>query len=208
MTYRAQSQSSDERLAGFVYRFIPAQDAAKSVETFLLLHGTGGDENDLLSLGQMLAGGRRDVALLSPRGQALESAMPRFFRRLAEGVFDKADLIRRTHELAAFIERATQRYTLDEKGVTAIGFSNGANIAASILLLRPGLLRRAVLFHAMVPLVPGVLPDLSGTSVFLGAGRLDPIVPTENTEQLAAMLSEAGAEVELFWHMGGHSLTH
>jgi predicted esterase len=156
----------------------------------------------------VLAGGRRDVALLSPRGQVLESGMPRFFRRLAEGVFDEADLIRRTHELAGFIEQATQRYTLDENRITAIGFSNGANIAASVLLLRPGLVRRAVLFHAMVPLVHGELPDLSGTSVFLGAGRLDPIVPTENTERLAAMLREAGAEVELFWHMGGHSMTH
>jgi phospholipase/carboxylesterase len=208
MIYEADNHSSNERLARFIYCFIPAHDAAKSVETFLLLHGTGGDENDLLSLGQMLAGGRRDVALLSPRGQVLESGMPRFFRRLAEGVFDEADLIRRTHELAGFIEQAAQKYTLDENRVTAIGFSNGANIAASILLLRPGLLRRAVLFHAMVPLVPGELPDLSGTSVFLGAGRLDPIVPTENTERLAAMLREAGVEVELFWHMGGHSLTH
>jgi predicted esterase len=208
MTHKAQSQSSDARLAGFVYRFIPAQDAAKSVETFLLLHGTGGDENDLLPLGQMLADARRDVALLSPRGRVLESGMPRFFRRLSEGVFDEADLVRRTHELAAFIEQATEKYTLDEQRVTAIGFSNGANIAASILLLRPGLLRRAVLFHAMVPLVLGELPDLSGTSVFLGAGRLDPIVPTENAERLAEMLREAGAEAELFWHRGGHSLTH
>ena len=207
MIYEPDNHSSIERLAGFIYRFVPAHDAAKSVEGFLLLHGTGGDENDLLSLGQMLAGGRRDVALLSPRGQVLESGMPRFFRRLAEGVFDEADLICRTHELAGFIEQATHKYTLDENRVTAIGFSNGANIAASILLLRPGLLRRAVLFHAMVPLVPGELPDLSGTSGFIGAGRFDPIVPTENTERLAAMLREAGAEVELFWHMGGHSLT-
>lgn len=204
MTY----QSSAAPLAGFVYRFLPAQDATQPVETFLLLHGTGGDENDLLPLGHMLAGERRDVALLSPRGRVLEGGMPRFFRRLAEGVFDEADLIRRTHELAEFIEGATKRYALGEKRITAIGFSNGANIAASLLLMHPGLLRRAVLLHAMVPLTPEDLPDLSGTSVFLGAGCFDQIVPLENTERLAAMLREAKAEVELFWHPGGHTLTH
>lgn len=159
MIYEAQNQSSNARLAGFSYRFVPAQAAANSVETFLLLHGTGGDENDLLPLGRMLSGERRDVALLSPRGQVVESGMPRFFRRLAEGVFDEADLIRRTQALAAFIEQATQRYTLDENRLTAVRFSNGANIAASILAVDPGLLRRAVLFHAMVPLVLGELPD-------------------------------------------------
>jgi predicted esterase len=121
MIHESLNESSNARSGGFIYRFIPAHDAAKSVETFLLLHGTGGDENDLLSLGQTLAGGRRDVALLSPRGQVLESGMPSFFRRLAEGVFDEPDLVRRAHELAAFIAQAVQQYTLDQHRITASG---------------------------------------------------------------------------------------
>jgi phospholipase/carboxylesterase len=191
-------------LAGFIHRIVKPGDIPG--EIFLLLHGTGGDENDLVPLGQVLAGRRTDVALLAPRGQVLERGMPRFFRRLAEGVFDEADLIRRTQDLAGFIEQAAKQYGFTETPITAIGFSNGANIGASLLLLRPEVLNRAVLFHAMVPLVPTELPDLHGKSVFLGAGRLDPLIPTGNTEQLAELLRQAGAEVELFWHDGGHQL--
>lgn len=191
----------------FIHRFVPTTDASSGVETYLLLHGTGGDENDLLPLGLMLAGDARHIALLSPRGRVSERGAARFFRRLAEGVFDEADLRKRTHELAGFIERSVRNYTLDAGNITAVGYSNGANIAASLLLLRPAVLRRAVLLHAMVPLVPDELPDLSGTEIFLAAGRNDPIIPPENTERLAAMLKRAGAEVELFWHAGGHGLT-
>lgn len=191
----------------FMHRFLPAKDASSKVETYLLLHGTGGDENDLLPFGQMLAGAAKNIALLSPRGRVLENGAPRFFRRLAEGVFDEADLRARTHELGDFIERSARRYELDARNITAVGYSNGANIAASLLLLRPGVLRRAVLFHAMVPFMPDELPDLSGTRVFLAAGRFDPLIPPDNTERLAAMLKAAGAEVELFWHKGGHQLT-
>jgi predicted esterase len=169
----------------------------------LLLHGTGGSEYDLLHVGRNLLPG---AALLSPRGKILENGMPRFFRRLAEGVFDEEDLVRRTHELADFVGAAAKQYQFDASRVVAVGYSNGANIAASMLLLRPEILSGATLFRAMVPLAPEKLPDLSGRPVFLAAGRNDPIIPPENTEQLAAMLKEAGAEVSLKWNEGGHQL--
>jgi len=202
-----REQADDRPEGDFIHRFIPAQNVSSQAETYLLLHGTGGDENDLLPLGRMLAGDRKDICFLSPRGRVLENGAPRFFRRLAEGVFDEADLRRRTHELADFIERSAQRYKLDPQNITVIGYSNGANIAASLLLLRPAILRRAVLLHAMVPLVPDELPDLSEAKIFLAAGRFDPIIPPDNSERLAAMLKQAGAEVEIFWHAGGHELT-
>ena len=188
---------------GFIHQFLPASSPQRT-DTLLLLHGTGGDENDLLPLGRMLAS---DSNLLSPRGKVLENGMPRFFRRLSEGVFDVPDLIARTHELADFIQGATDAYGLDAARVTAVGFSNGANIAAALLLLRPGALKSAVLLHAMVPLVPDTLPDLAGSRVFLGAGRQDPIAPPAETEQLAALLRRAGADVTVHWQPGGHSLT-
>lgn len=189
---------------GFTHQFLPASSPQRT-DTLLLLHGTGGDENDLLPLGRMLAS---DANLLSPRGKVLENGMPRFFRRLSEGVFDVPDLIARTHELADFIQAATDAYGLDAARVTAVGFSNGANIAAALLLLRPGVLKSAVLLHAMVPLVPDTLPDLAGTRVFLGAGRQDPIAPPAETEQLAALLCRAGADVTIHWQPSGHSLNH
>lgn len=188
---------------GFIHQFISAS-SPQSADTLLLLHGTGGDENDLLPLGRMLA---PDANLLSPRGKVLENGMPRFFRRLSEGVFDVPDLIARTHALADFIHAATDAYGLDAARITAVGFSNGANIAAALLLLRPGALKSAVLLHAMVPLVPDTLPDPAGTRVFLGAGRQDPIASPEETERLAALLRRAGVDVTVHWQPGGHSLT-
>ncbi len=170
----------------------------------LLLHGTGGNEDDLLDMGRHLFPG---AALLSPRGKILENGMPRFFRRLAEGVFDEEDLIRRTHELADFIGAAAMQYQFEASRVVAVGYSNGANIAASMLLLRPEILSAAVLFRAMVPLIPEKLPNLSSRPVLLAAGRHDPIIPPENTERLAAMLAEAGAHVSLKWSEGGHQLS-
>jgi predicted esterase len=145
--------------------------------------------------------------MLSPRGKVLERGAPRFFRRLAEGVFDQEDLARRTDELAEFIEAATRTYQLERDGLVAVGFSNGANIAASVLLRRAGLLRGAVLFSPMVPFEPDALPRLDGTSVFIGAGRADPIAPPVHAERLAALLREAGADVTLHWDAGGHTLT-
>ncbi len=188
---------------GFIHRWLPAQPGSQA-PTLLLLHGTGGDEDALLDLGRMLAPG---AALLSPRGNVLEHGMPRFFRRIAEGVFDLDDLTRRTHELAAFVEAAATAYGFDPRQVIAVGFSNGANIAASTLLLHPDLLAGAVLFHPMVPFVPEVLPNLAGKPIFIGAGRTDPLVPTQETERLAALFQQAGASLTVFWQPGGHEVS-
>ncbi len=184
----------------FVHRFVPGE---KPGTTLLLLHGTGGDEQDLLPLGELLAPG---AARLSPRGKVLERGAPRFFRRLAEGVFDLDDLRARTHELADFLAAATRVYGFDSARVVAVGYSNGANIAASLLLLRPGTLAGAALLRAMVPLVPEPLPDLGGTPVFLAAGRADPIALAAETERLADLLRRAGADVTLHWTRAGHGL--
>jgi predicted esterase len=186
----------------FVHQFVPA--TKPDVPTLVLLHGTGGDEHDLLPLGHALVPG---AALLSPRGQVLEHGMPRFFRRLAEGVFDVDDLIQRSQKLAEFVVAASQTYGLDPSQVIAVGFSNGANIAASVLLLHPLIFAGAVLLAPMVPLEPDTLPVLDAKPVFIGAGQRDPLVPIENTERLAQMLRDAGAMVTLHWHPGGHALT-
>jgi glyoxalase family protein len=185
----------------FVHQFIPAQ--AEGAPTLLLLHGTGGNEHDLLDLGRKLY---PQAALLSPRGQVLENGMPRFFRRLAEGVFDLDDLRQRTHDLAAFVAAASATYHFDPQRVIAVGYSNGANIAASMLLLHPQVLAGAVLFHAMVPLEPEQLPDLHGVPVFMGAGRSDSMIAPQQTERLAQLLQQAGADVVLHWEPGSHAL--
>ncbi len=185
---------------GFIHRFLPGASGGSPV--LLLLHGTGGDENDLIPLGQELLPG---AALLSVRGKVLENGMPRFFRRLAEGVFDLEDLERRTEELARFIEKAREQYAFTGK-VIAVGYSNGANIAASLILRDPRHLSAAVLFRAMVPFTPDTLPDLSGLSLFMSAGQRDSIVPAANTRQLASMFESAGAAVATHWHPGGHEL--
>jgi len=191
---------------GFIHRYLPPAAGAElaSSTTLLLLHGTGGDEEDLIPLGRALVPG---AGLLSPRGNVLERGAPRFFHRLAEGVFDQEDLARRTEELAQFIEAAARTYELDRTGIVAVGFSNGANIAASLLLRRPGLLRGAVLLSPMIPFEPDTLPDLTGTSVFIGAGRADSIAPPAQAEHLAELLRRAGAAVMIHWEPGGHSLS-
>ena len=188
---------------GFAHNYVPSSDEA-GADTLLLLHGTGGDENDLLPLGKML---RPNANLLSPRGKVLENGMPRFFHRLSEGVLDIPDLIVQTQALAGFVADAATVYGFDPARVTAAGFSNGANIAGALLLLHPGVLRAAVLLHPMVPLVPETLPTLMGTAVFIGAGRLDPLAAVAETERLAALLRSAGAEVTIAWQPGSHSLT-
>jgi predicted esterase len=200
------ARASTSESLNFIHRFIPAAGAAaaQAGPVLLLLHGTGGSEEDLLDLGQSLLPG---AAMLSPRGKILENGMPRFFRRLAEGVFDEKDLILRTHELADFVEAAAKHYAFDPRNVIAAGYSNGANIAASTLLLRPGVLRGGALLRAMTPLVPETLPNLAGASVFLASGRADPIVPTSSVERLAALLRKANAEVSQYWSPGGHHLT-
>jgi len=187
---------------GFIHRFIPGEETDPPL-TLLLLHGTGGDETDLLEVGRQLAPA---AALLSPRGKVLEHGMPRYFRRLAEGVFDLDDLRARTHELADFVEAAAQQYRLASDHIVAVGFSNGANIAASILLLRPQVLAGAVLFRPMVPLTPETMPSLRGKPVLLAAGRMDPIVRPEEAERLQRLLAQAGAKVTLHWEEAGHGL--
>jgi phospholipase/carboxylesterase len=190
-----------ERDPGFVHRFFPGETGV----TLLLLHGTGGDENDLVPLGRELA---PEAAILSPRGKVSEYGAARFFRRLAEGVFDHEDLVFRTHELAGFVEATAGEYGFDPSKLVAVGYSNGANVAASLMLLHPGLLRAAVLFRAMVPFEPEETPDLSGMPVFLAAGRRDRMIPPENTERLAEILRQAGADLDLRWRSAGHPLTY
>jgi predicted esterase len=186
----------------FVHRYEPPPPGG-SGETLLLLHGTGGNENDLLPIGRAVAPG---AGLLAPRGRVLEHGMARFFRRLAEGVFDLADLRARSHELADFVAHEAKRYAFDPARVVAVGFSNGANIAGAVMLLRPETLAGAILLRPMVPLTPERPPSLAGRRVLVAAGRSDPVVPASQSEALAALLGSAGAEVTLHWSPGGHTL--
>jgi predicted esterase len=186
---------------GFVHRFVPG--TRPGATPVLLLHGTGGNEDDLLSLGRTLAPG---APLLSPRGQVLENGMPRFFRRLAEGVFDVDDLKLRAQQLARFIADARQTYDLGDVPPIAVGFSNGANIAAALLLLHPRSLSAGLLLRPMVPLVPDPLPALHDIRVLIAAGRLDSVVSPDQSQALADLLAQAGAEVSVHWSNAGHNL--
>ena len=184
----------------FIHEFVPGT----SNRSLLLLHGTGGNERDLIPFGRELD---PDAALLSPRGKVLENGMPRFFRRLAEGIFDLEDLKYRTNELADFVAAAAQHYGFATDNVVAVGYSNGANIAASMLLLRPEILSAAILFRAMVPLIPDTPPNLSAVRVWIGAGMNDPIIPTSETKRLAELLRNAGTDVTMRFFQAGHELT-
>jgi phospholipase/carboxylesterase len=186
---------------GFEHLFEPGT----SGWTLLLLHGTGGDERDLVPLGRQLAPA---AALLSPRGKVLENGMPRFFRRLAVGQLDIPDLLERTDELAAFAGAAAAAYELDPARIVALGFSNGANIAASLLLRRPEVLRGAALLRPMLPYEPDEAPDLDGTDVLVDAGASDEYSSLDQTERLVQVLREAGARVAVHVEPGaGHGLT-
>jgi phospholipase/carboxylesterase len=203
---------------GFIHRFMPSTNEerearTKTIEqgskgkvftTFLLLHGTGGNEEDLIPLAYELD---QRAAILSPRGKVLENGMPRFFRRLAEGVFDIEDLKFRTNELADFVKNASKAYQFNLQRIVAIGYSNGANMAASMLLLRPEILSAAILFRAMVPLVPDILPGLTNKHIFMSSGLYDPIVPKQEAERLFSLFKNAGAKVSLSWQDSGHELT-
>lgn len=184
----------------FIHLYEPGGDPARA--PLLLLHGTGGDERDLIGLGRAVAPG---AALLSPRGKVLEGPMPRFFRRLSEGVFDEDDLRRRTHELADFIEASRARYGLQQP--VAVGFSNGANIAASLLLLRPEVLAGAALLRAMSPFAQPLQADLTGKRVLILSGAMDPIVPADDVGRLAKTLSGNGASVDHRTLPAGHGLS-
>lgn len=191
--------ATDGGAVGDVHRFVPGSTGA----TLLVLHGTGGDENDLLPLAARLAPGAN---LLAPRGPVSEHGMPRFFRRLAVGVFDEADLARRTGELGRFLGAAAARYAFDPRRVLALGYSNGANLAASLLLTDGAALAGGVLLRPVLPFEPPRLPDLAGKKVYLAAGRHDPYAPVARVEALAEQLRRAGAVVELAWTDGGHGL--
>jgi len=185
---------------GFVHRFEPATTPARP--PLLLLHGTGGDENDLVPLGARIGPGS---ALLSPRGKVRENGMPRFFRRVSEGVFDLDDLKARAHELGDFVERARTAYALEKP--IAVGFSNGANIATALMLLRPEALAGAILMRGTVPFVPDEVPHLSGVPVLILSGAADPLVAAESAAALADLLTQAGAEVSAVEIDAGHGLT-
>lgn len=172
--------------------------------TLLLLHGTGGNEFDLLPIAEMIDA---EASILGVRGNVLENGMPRFFKRLAEGVFDEEDLIFRTKELHEFLDEAAETYGFDLRKLVAVGYSNGANIAASLLFHYQDALKNAILFHPMVPRRGIKLPDLSGTNVFIAAGKNDPICPPEEAMELQTLLVNANASVEMHWGFSGHQLT-
>jgi phospholipase/carboxylesterase len=176
----------------------------QSKPTLLLLHGTGGTEQDLLPLAERID---LDASVLSVRGNVSENGMPRFFRRLAEGVFDEEDLIYRTEELYKFLDQAAEEYEFDRDNIVAVGYSNGANIAASLMFHYKDALRAASLHHPMVPRRGIDLPDLIGKDVLIAAGKNDPICPPQESEELYSLLDNAGANVEMHWENGGHQLT-
>lgn len=189
-------------LADFVHVYEPAADPGSP--TLLLLHGTGGDEHDLVPVGRRLAPGAN---ILSPRGRVLERGMARFFTRQAPRVFDPEELRQRTAELTHFVGAAAGHYGFDAARVVGVGFSNGANMAACLLLLAPGLLRAAVLFSALRPIDLAHAPDLREVPVFITGGRADRMIEMERTAELAAYLQEAGATVEARWTDSGHTVT-
>lgn len=197
-----EEQGESNSPLGFIHRFVPSRERPPPI-TLLLLHGTGGNEDDLLQLGHELSS---KAALLSPRGKALENGMPRFFRRLAEGVFDIDDLVFRTRELADFAEAASRIYGFDPERVVAVGYSNGANIASSLLLLSPGALAGGVLLRPMVSFVPKKLPDLSDVNVLIAGGLKDQIVPREQTEKLLDIFKRCHADAKLHWEDSTHAI--
>ena len=193
---------------GFTHIFISPSTGSNNNDltkklTIVLFHGTGGNEEDLIFLGKEI---EPNASILSPRGKVLENGMPRFFRRLAEGVFDIEDLKFRTYELADFIRKCSLHYKFNLNQTIAVGFSNGANIGASILLLRSEVLQGAILFRSMVPLVPKILPDLSNKKILLSEGLQDPIVSRTEAENLYRLFQKANANITLKWQSSSHNL--
>jgi phospholipase/carboxylesterase len=176
-----------------------------SKPTLLLLHGTGGNERDLIPLAGKID---EDCSLLSVRGNILENGLPRFFKRLAEGIFDEEDLVFRTTELNDFLTEASKQYGFDRDNIVALGYSNGANIAGSLLFHYGNSLRGAMLLHPMVPRRGIDLPDLTNVPVFISAGTNDPICPPKETNDLHTLLESANARVQLHWENYGHQLSY
>ena len=185
---------------GFIYNYIPGSRE----NVLFLLHGTGGNEDDLLTVGQMLD---RRASIISPRGKVLENGMPRFFRRISPGVFDIEDLKFRVNELGEFIDLVCKKHSFRSKSLVVVGYSNGANIAVSLVLLKPTSLKRLILFRAMLPLVPDRIPDLNGTSVFISGGKYDEMISVKNTLELKSIFQKSGASIEMNWEESTHALT-
>lgn len=183
----------------FIHKWIPAESIVSDPVTLLLLHGTGGDENALLTVGKEMCPG---AALLALRGKVLEDDLS--FGRFTEA--DMGDLKSRTEELAQFIGAASKRYGFRERRLIVVGYANGANLAASLILLHPHYLAGAVLFRPIVPLVPDLIGDFGHLAVFIGAARLDPLIPSGQPEELAALFESGGADVTISWHQGGRDL--
>lgn len=186
----------------FVHRFEPGVEG--ETRTLLLLHGTGGDENDLIPLGQTVLPG---AAILSPRGRVLEGDLPRFFRRFAEGVFDLENLYAEATALGEFVSQSATRYNFELEKVIALGFSNGANMAHSLMMLHPNVVQDSVLIRAMTTLPDFKPSGLEGKHVFLSSGRVDPMTPVDDAEFLANQLRSGGADVTHHWVDAGHNLT-
>jgi phospholipase/carboxylesterase/glyoxalase family protein len=185
----------------YIHTFVPAPSNSSRPVTLLLLHGTGGDENSLLSLGNDLCPG---AALLGLRGKVLENGMPPSFRRFTEAGI--GDIRSRTEELAQFIRAASERYGFSTRRLVVVGHSDGANLAASLILLHPHYLAGAVLFRVMVPLLPDLIRDFSNLFIFIGAATVDPLIPTGQAGELAAIFQSGGADVAISWHQGGREL--
>lgn len=188
-------------MSELAYRFVPGADTGP---VLVVLHGTGGTPDDLLPLARELW---PDAPVLAPAGPVSEHGMGRWFRRLAEGVFDTEDVIARAGQLADFLRVARVRHELGDRPLVAVGFSNGANIAAAVALLHPDVLTRVVLFNAMLPVPDPPRLDLTGTRVLLVNGRRDPMAPVDSARRLVALLREGSADVREHWHPGGHQLT-
>ena len=188
---------------GFIHRFIPAPAGTGPSRTLLMLHGTGGNENDLLGLGHSVD---PRAAILSPRGQVLEKGAPRFFRRLAEGVFDEADVVGRSHELAGFIGEAVRHYEIDPAQLVAVGYSNGANIAAAMVLLGLAEFPKAIFFRAMVPLSDPAPVKAKTERILISEGRSDQIAHPEQGTHLEQLLRQTGAQIDLIFQTAGHEL--
>jgi phospholipase/carboxylesterase len=199
---KGTNESNVHELHGMRHLFVPGTDPG--APTLLLLHGTGGTERDLVPLAGRVAPG---ASVLGVRGNVLENGMPRFFRRLAEGVFDEQDLLARTRELNEFVDEASRKYAFDRGRVVALGYSNGANIAASLLFHHPRSLAGAILLHPMVPRRGVALPDLTAVPVFIGAGTNDPICAAAETLELQRLLEEAGSRADVHWFGHGHQLS-
>jgi phospholipase/carboxylesterase len=201
MSISAQPRKINKKKLGFIHHFIPS--STKINEVILLLHGTGGDENYLLNIGRRIAPG---AAILSPRGNVFENGSNRFCLRSPDGEFDVTDVKLRTDELTDFIEKAAKRYKFDVNRLSVIGYSNGASIAAGVILTHPGIIKRAVLFHPGLPLIPQTPLDLANNRVLITCGRYDTIVMPGESLELAKLLKQFGANVEIYRHGRYHEL--